>query len=135
MIIAERSISVMEQIRSVQSAISDVPKSAPTVGETPIRVRNIEVLSAPKEVEKKRAMTFDDAKEISRSIEIALNNSNKEVQFSVTPEELSGNKINFRVIDSSTGEVVREFPSEEVQGIADKALNQVKQGLLVDSAI
>jgi uncharacterized FlaG/YvyC family protein len=125
----------MEEIRSVQSAISDVPKSARTVGETPIGAQNVEAISAPRDVEIKRAMTFDDAKEISRSIEIALNNSNKEVQFAVTPEELSGNRINFRVIDSSTGEVVREFPSEEVQRIAEKALSQVQQGLLVDSAI
>jgi uncharacterized FlaG/YvyC family protein len=124
----------MDEIRSVQSGTKDMPVSARTVGDAPTsaQTRNEpDTATLGSAIE----MSLADAKKISRSLENALNASSKEVQFDVSAEEKAGNRINFRVVDRSTGEIVREFPSEEVRRIAEKALANMQQGLLFDFSI
>ena len=124
----------MDEIRSVQSGSKDMPVSTPTVGEASI---SAEINRQPKTslLENEMEMDFADATRISQSLENALNANSKEVQFAVTPEEKAGNKINFKVVDRSTGEIVREFPSEEVRNMAEKAFSNIPHGLLIDSSI
>lgn len=82
-----------------------------------------------------KQIDYASAVKISKSIENALNASSKEVQFAVSPEEKSPNKISFKVVDKSTGEVVREFPSEEIRSLEEKATAHLTQGLILDSSV
>lgn len=73
-----------------------------------------------------------DVYQVSKALESALNAKNQEVQFNVDVDDSPGTNINFRVVNRDTGEVIREFPSEEVGKIAEKALSNMEQGLLFD---
>ncbi len=122
----------MEEIRSVQGGV--MPQVARTVGEAPISANNKSEKSSSVPTDRDE-MDFPKAKEISKSLENALNASSKEVQFAVTAEEQSGNNINFKVVDKTTGEIVREFPSEELlTSIKKHGLQNMKHGLMLDAA-
>lgn len=139
----------MEEIRSAQRAISGSPAVLRTEAEklnsANISSANIsakvksekqtEVVSSSPVSPREQAMSLEEAVDVSRSLEGVLNESNTEVQFSVMTEREGSNKINFKIIDKKTGEVVREFPSDEVVKMADKALKDSRQGILVNSEV
>ncbi len=76
-----------------------------------------------------------DAEVVAKRLEKVLNDSAQtQVQFSVSAEEGSGtNSLSLRVVDKETGEVVREFPSEEIRNLARREDFASGQGIFVDS--
>jgi uncharacterized FlaG/YvyC family protein len=125
----------MEEFSSVQIGAGIASESARTEAVVPRRDTNIEANNPVNDKAEIEVLSSDMALEISRSMERALNKSSTKVQFSVKTEEEGTNPITFRVINEKTGEVLREFPSEEVQKLAKNAREQAMQGLLVDSVI
>jgi uncharacterized FlaG/YvyC family protein len=76
-----------------------------------------------------------DAEVLAQRLEQVLNESSQtEVQFSVSAQEGEGsNSLSLRVVDKETGEVVREFPSEEIRSLARREDLASGQGIFVDS--
>ncbi|HMO16816.1 MAG TPA: flagellar protein FlaG [Oligoflexia bacterium] len=134
----------MEEFNSVQIGARSASSGARTGAEVPSRDVQIEVkkresldLANNQEngVSALSLLSSEMALEISRSMEQALNKSSTRVQFRVKADAEGVNPITFRVINENTGEVLREFPSEEVQKIAKNAREQTLQGLMVDSVV
>lgn len=61
------------------------------------------------------------------SINKALKQSNKNLEFSLDPES---NRSIMRLVDSETGDVIRQFPSEDAIAIS-KAIDRMQQGMLL----
>jgi len=135
----------MEEIRSAQRAIFGSPDALRTEAEKPnsAKIKSV-IIKNEKETEnvsslsiaiREKPVSFEQAVDVSRSLEGILNESNTEVQFGVITEREGSNRINFKIVDKKTGEVVREFPSEEVVKMADKALKDSRQGILINSEV
>jgi flagellar protein FlaG len=56
-----------------------------------------------------------------------MKSMNKNLEFSVDKES---NRTVVKMLDSETGEVIRQFPSEEALGIA-QSIEQMRQGMLL----
>lgn len=61
------------------------------------------------------------------NINRALRQTNKNLEFSV---DESTNKQMFKLKDSETGDVIRQYPTEEMLAIS-RAIDQIQQGLLL----
>ncbi|GAB1235076.1 flagellar protein FlaG [Ferrigenium sp. UT5] len=61
------------------------------------------------------------------TINQALKQSNKNLEFSI---DESTNKQVFKLTDGETGDVIRQYPTEEMLAIS-RAIDQVQQGLLL----
>jgi len=61
------------------------------------------------------------------NINKALKQANRNLEFSV---DESTNKRVVRLVDTDTGDLVRQFPSEEMLAIS-RAIDQIQQGLLL----
>ena len=61
------------------------------------------------------------------NINKTLKQSNRNLEFSV---DESTNKQVVRLVDTDTGDLVRQFPSEELLAIS-RAIDQIQQGLLL----
>lgn len=61
------------------------------------------------------------------SINKALKQSNKNLEFSMDSET---NRSVVKLVDSETGDVIRQFPSEEALAIS-RAIDRIQQGLLL----
>lgn len=61
------------------------------------------------------------------NINKALKQSNKNLEFTIDTET---NKSIVKLVDSETGDVIRQFPSEEVLAIS-RAIDRIQQGLLL----
>ena len=83
---------------------------------------------------KEVSLTKEQANELAVRLEKAINAAfGKEIRFNVSAEKSQSNRFNFQVVDSKTGEVVRQFPSEELTKVASGIEDRGGQGLLVDS--
>lgn len=69
----------------------------------------------------------EQLKNAVENINRALKQSNRNLEFSV---DESTDKQIFRLKDSETGEVIRQYPTEEMLAIS-RAIDQVQQGLLL----
>lgn len=69
----------------------------------------------------------EQVKNAVESINRALKQNNKNLEFSV---DESTNKRMFKLKDSETGDVIRQYPTEEMLAIA-RAIDQIQQGLLL----
>jgi flagellar protein FlaG len=61
------------------------------------------------------------------SINKTLKQANRSLEFSV---DESTNKQVFKLVDTDTGDTIRQYPSEEMLAIS-RAIDQVQQGLLL----
>ena len=71
----------------------------------------------------------EQAKKIAEEIESAIKPRGTGVRFNVSVGEQKFGSLNFQVVNNETGEVVREFPSEELMEVTRKLSNG---GFLVD---
>ena len=69
----------------------------------------------------------EQIKSAVENINQALKQSNKNLEFSI---DESTNKQVFKLTDSETGEVIRQYPTEEMLSIS-RAIDQVQRGLLL----
>jgi uncharacterized FlaG/YvyC family protein len=75
----------------------------------------------------------EDAAKLAQRLEQAINEVHgKQVRFRVKPIQDGSSPVNFAVIDTETGKVVREFPPKELMSLAKGAALQKGQGVLVD---
>ncbi|OGQ58254.1 MAG: hypothetical protein A3J24_00680 [Deltaproteobacteria bacterium RIFCSPLOWO2_02_FULL_53_8] len=82
--------------------------------------------AAAKPVAEQQAST-EQVKSAVENINRALKQSNKNLEFSV---DESTKKQMFKLKDSETGDVIRQYPTEEMLAIS-RAIDQVQQGLLL----
>lgn len=71
--------------------------------------------------------TFEQLKNVVDSINRALKQSNNNLEFSVDNDS---KKTVVKLVDKETGDVVRQFPSNEVLAIA-RSIDRIQQGLLL----
>ena len=69
----------------------------------------------------------EQIKSAVENINLALKQSNKNLEFSI---DESTNKQVFKLTDAETGDVIRQYPTEEMLSIS-RAIDQVQQGLLL----
>lgn len=69
----------------------------------------------------------EQVKSAVENINRALKQSNKNLEFSV---DESTNKQVFKLTDSETGDVIRQYPTDEMLAIS-RAIDQIQQGLLL----
>lgn len=69
----------------------------------------------------------EQLKNVVDGINKALKQANKNLEFSV---DKSTNRQVVKLVDTETGDVIRQFPSEEVLAIS-RAIDQIQQGLLL----
>jgi len=108
---------------------SDTPAAAPAVVSTPVVAPEIqtEKPSAPaKQAEK--PLTDTQMQETLDHINAALLNSNINIQFNVGAD---GQKAVLKLIDTQTGEVIRQFPTDAALSIS-RSIEQFQQGLLLN---
>ncbi|MBP9838568.1 MAG: flagellar protein FlaG [Proteobacteria bacterium] len=80
------------------------------------------------EVAQAKTITLDEAKKVAAEIQSSLENAKDlKVSFDVDLSEAGDNTIKFKVVDSSTGEIVREYPPQVAKSL--KALEG--KGLLI----
>lgn len=72
-------------------------------------------------------VSAEQVKSAVENINKALKQSNKNLEFSV---DESTKKQMFKLKDSETGDVIRQYPTEEMLSIS-RAIDQVQQGLLL----
>ena len=82
--------------------------------------------AAAKPVAEQQA-SAEQVKSAVENINRVLKQSNKNLEFSV---DESTNKKVFKLTDMSTGEVIRQYPTEEMLAIS-RAIDQVQKGLLL----
>jgi flagellar protein FlaG len=68
-----------------------------------------------------------ELKQAMESLNKTLKQSNKNLEFSVDTDT---KKVLVKLVDTETGDVIREFPSEEALAIA-RSIDQFQQGLLL----
>ena len=108
---------------------SDTSTAAPAVVSTPVVTPDMqtEKPSAPaKQVEK--PLTDTQMQETLDHINAALLNSNINIQFNVGS---NGQKAVLKLIDTQTGEVIRQFPTDAALSIS-RSIEQFQQGLLLN---
>ena len=82
--------------------------------------------SAAKPVAEQQAST-EQLKSAVDNINRALKQSNKNLEFSV---DESTNKQLFKLKDSETGDLIRQYPTEDMLAIS-RSIDQIQQGLLL----
>jgi flagellar protein FlaG len=108
---------------------SDTPAAAPAVVGTPVVApeTRAEKPSAPaKQAEK--PLTDTQMQETLDHINAALLNSNISIQFNVST---NGQQAVLKLIDTQTGEVIRQFPTDAALSIS-RSIEQFQQGLLLN---
>jgi flagellar protein FlaG len=74
-----------------------------------------------------RQASVEEVKNAVESINQAMRQSNRNLEFSVDTDT---NKTVVRMVDTSTGELIRQFPSETTLAIS-RGIDQFQQGLLL----
>lgn len=95
----------------------DAPPSVP-VNSSPAPAAKLDAPQQPTPAELKQAID-----NINRTLKL----SNKNLEFSV---DTATKKLLVKLVDTETGDVIREFPTEEALAIA-RSIDQFQQGLLL----
>jgi flagellar protein FlaG len=101
---------------ATRSNVDVIPPSVP-VNETPATEKQ-DTLQQPSPAELKQAV---------ENINKSLKQSNKNLEFSVDTDT---KKVLVKLVDTETGDVIREIPGEEALAIA-RSIDQYQQGLLL----
>lgn len=94
----------------------EAPPSAPA--ESPVKTAKADAPQQPSPAELKQAVD---------SLNRTLKQNNKNLEFSVDSDT---KKVLVKLVDTETGDVIREFPSKEALAIA-RSIDQFQQGLLL----
>ena len=108
---------------------SDTSAAAPAVLSTPVVApeTQTEKPSAPA-MQAEKPLTDTQMQETLDHINAALLNSNINIQFNVGS---NGQKAVLKLIDTQTGEVIRQFPTDAALSIS-RSIEQFQQGLLLN---
>ena len=96
----------------------------------------IKAASPEKEVEEGNTdRSFDEARKIAEDLQRALNNSRETViRFKASASDAeNSSQFKFQVVDKDTGEVVRQFPPEDMLGLAHRMKADLA-GLVFDAS-
>jgi uncharacterized FlaG/YvyC family protein len=75
----------------------------------------------------------EDANKLAQQLEQAINEVHgKQIRFRVQRIQDGSSPVNFAVIDTETGKVVREFPPKELMSLSEGPALQNGHGVLVD---
>jgi flagellar protein FlaG len=108
--------------------VKDVPKTART---SAIDAAKASVAQATEQATVKREPSLNEVKQAARELETFMESMNRYLEFKVDQD--SGRTI-VTVKDKSTGEVVRQIPSEEVLRLAHNLGGKGRNGLLNQTA-
>lgn len=109
-------------------AVNDVPA---TTSAPAIDAAKTSVAQATEQVAVKREPTVVEVKQAARQLETFMQSMNRYLEFKVDQD--SGRTI-VTVKDKTTGEVVRQIPSEEVLRLAQNLGGKGRNGLLNQTA-
>ena len=89
-----------------------------------------------KKAEADTELSPEEAANLAERLSEKINDAyGTQLKFNVTPKKIGNNTFSFQVVDSSTGEVVREFPSKAVKAITEGTNLQEGQGVFVDAPV
>lgn len=124
----------MVNLLKALGAMNDVaPVSAPaaTTSTAAIDAAKASVAQATQQAAAQREPTMAEVKQAARQLETFMESMNRYLEFKVDQD--SGRTI-VTVKDKSTGEVVRQIPSEEVMRLAHNLGGKGRTGLLNQTA-
>jgi uncharacterized FlaG/YvyC family protein len=126
--------------KPVRSDSANFPQPAPVASDAVAvelssnEIGSRENTTSEKADPKSSGIPLQEAKELATRFESAVNST--QVKFKVSLEERGNNVINFQVIDRETGQVIRQFPAEELKEKEQKLAQAGDgSGLLFDSAV
>lgn len=121
-------------IQNISSAVSapgfasdsgPVVVSAPRSQAAPVELPQVAVKAAAEQ--KATQPTAAQLKDAVDSLNEAMKQHNSNVEFSIDKDT---RQTVIKVVESQTGQVIRQFPSEEILAVS-RAIDQMQQGLLV----
>ncbi|NQY86528.1 MAG: flagellar protein FlaG [Colwellia sp.] len=107
---------------SVESKLIRVNESAET--------QNIHNISEKDAVEEKKVMTAPQLENVAKQLQEFIGKMNRGLEFSVDKD--SGRDV-IKVIDKNSGDVIKQYPSEEVLSLVSKLSETI--GNFVDSKV
>lgn len=121
----------MDEIFSLQSKIETLFSNSEYKSAGKKSVKESEIFSANLIDESDQQINLD-TKELAGSIERVLNASQNTVKFGV---DASGDSsgIKFKIVNEETGEILREFPKEDIRKLREIVAKQAEVGVLVDT--
>lgn len=135
---------VSRDVRVVGGAETSRQQPSPMRAEDAVRVQVGQVASVVatsdarpvQKGEKKVELSEEEARDIAKSLEKYLNEVHgTKVKFNVSLAHDEANAFSFQVVEKKTGRVVRQFPPEDVMGVAQGVGVSVGQGVLVDDSV
>jgi flagellar protein FlaG len=124
-------VAVMVNLLKAIGARNDVPATSATSATAAVDVAKSSVAQATEQAALKREPTIVEVKQAARQLETFMESMNRYLEFRVDQD--SGRTI-VTVKDKSTGEVVRQIPSEEVLRLAHNLGGKGRTGLLNQTA-
>jgi flagellar protein FlaG len=121
----------MVNLLKALGARNDVPATSATSATAAVDVARSSVAQAREQAALKREPTIVEVKQAARQLETFMESMNRYLEFRVDQD--SGRTI-VTVKDKSTGEVVRQIPSEEVLRLAHNLGGKGRTGLLNQTA-
>jgi flagellar protein FlaG len=121
----------MVNLLKALGARNDVPATSATSATAAVDVAKSSVAQATEQAALKREPTIAEVKQAARQLETFMESMNRYLEFRVDQD--SGRTI-VTVKDKSTGEVVRQIPSEEVLRLAHNLGGKGRTGLLNQTA-
>jgi len=118
----------MDEIQTLQNQIE---KDVISATEKTSVLKQVKPLESPSRQATEEIAPVEPQK-IAAPLEQMLNSSQTSVQFGVSASD-DGSGIKFKVVDKKTGEILREFPREDIQKIYDAASKKSGSGILIDS--
>lgn len=120
---------LIQNVSNTASAPRPTSNSEPTVVAVPKQAElpQVAAKTTPQQQLNSAPPTITQVKNAVDSINKAMKQTNSNLEFSVDKET---NKTIIKVVESRTGEVIRQFPSEEVLAIS-RAIDNMQQGLLI----
>lgn len=105
-----------------------VAPDAPVSGRVPVRAPvGAPAQTTPSQASEPTRPTPEEVKSAVSMINQALQKASRNLEFSI---DTDANKPVVKLVDKSTGELIRQFPSEAALAIS-RDLEQVDQGLLI----
>lgn len=125
-----QNVSSAAQTPQPARPASDGAPNAPIAKHSNVAAQPSATLELPKAAAKpvaEQQASTEQVKSAVENINRALKQSDKNLEFSVDD---STKKQMFKLKDSETGDVIRQYPTEEMLSIS-RAIDQVQQGLLL----
>lgn len=118
-----QNVSSTASASRLTSDSEPMPVVAPKQAEQP----HVTAKTALQQQPNKAPPTATQIKSAVDSLNKAMKQANSSLEFSVDKET---NRTIIKVVESKTGEVIRQFPSEEILAIS-RAIDNMQQGLLI----